>query len=497
MNTTLENLDVTRREVSNSINREKKSALGQFFTPSPIAEFMSSLFCLPDKEEISILDPGAGIGSLSVALIQKLSENSQYRTIHWTGYEIDDTLLHNLKAHLKNAEKSLLKNKIELHSNFINADFLIDSVRHIQSNKRPIYDFAIINPPYKKILSDSYHRKILSSVKIETVNLYTAFITLSLELLKPGGQLVAIIPRSFCNGPYYKSFRKYLITNTSFKRIHSFVSRDKAFKDDDVLQENIIIHLEKQGIQGNVEISISEDSSFNNMKELIFPFEMIVKSQDSEQFIHIPTSTKTYPRSYQTTFSYSLYDLGLSVSTGPIVDFRSSKITTSNYEKDCIPLLYPFNFGILEINWPIRGKKHNGVVYDENGKNQLFTRGFYVVTRRFSSKEENRRVYANVVNPDKFTSDYFTFENHLNVFHIYKNGLKKEIAYGLAIYLNSTYLDQQFRQFSGHTQVNVTDLKLLKYPSAYKLENIGKWAITQENITQENIDKEILNNAIQ
>lgn len=103
------------------------------------------------------------------------------------------------------------------------------------------FSHAILNPPYKKIRSESEHRLILRRLGIETVNLYAAFVALSLLLLRRGGQLVAIIPRSFCNGPYYRPFREFLLARAAIRHIHLFASRNKTFKDDDVLQENIIV----------------------------------------------------------------------------------------------------------------------------------------------------------------------------------------------------------------------------------------------------------------
>jgi adenine-specific DNA-methyltransferase len=41
----------------------------------------------------------------------------------------------------------------------------------------------------------------------------------------------------------------------------------------------------------------------------------------------------------------------------------------------------------------------------------------------------------------------------------------------LAAFLNSTVLDVYFRQFNGHTQVNATDLRNLRYPSRSQLES--------------------------
>jgi adenine-specific DNA-methyltransferase len=79
------------------------------------------------------------------------------------------------------------------------------------------------------------------------------------------------------------------------------------------------------------------------------------------------------------------------------------------------------------------------------------------------------------------------FENHLNYFHSKGKGLERDLAFGLFAFLNSTVVDQYFRRFSGHTQVNATDLRNLPYPDRCTLEAIGR-SIENPNLRQEEID---------
>ena len=112
--------------------------------------------------------------------------------------------------------------------------------------------------------------------------------------------------------------------------------------------------------------------------------------------------------------------------------------------------------------------------------------------RRFSSKEERRRIVASVVDPAVFgNAENIGLENHLNVFHNNKEPLSKALAKGLAVFLNSTAIDDNFRRFSGHTQVNAADLKLIKYPSRKALIELGKWADKQGELTQDMIDEKV------
>lgn len=88
------------------------------------------------------------------------------------------------------------------------------------------------------------------------------------------------------------------------------------------------------------------------------------------------------------------------------------------------------------------------------------------MVRRISAKEEKDRIVASVVDPDMFhDSSMLGLENHLNVFHDVRRGLPEDLALVLAIFLNSAVADSQFRQSSGHAQVNATDLKQMRYPN--------------------------------
>jgi adenine-specific DNA-methyltransferase len=112
--------------------------------------------------------------------------------------------------------------------------------------------------------------------------------------------------------------------------------------------------------------------------------------------------------------------------------------------------------------------------------------GNYCVVRRFSSKEEQRRIVAQVIEPHQFPegTEFIGLENHLNVFHQMRRGLPVLLAHGLACYLNSTAFDDAFRRFSGHTQVNSGDLRAMRYPDRPTLEEMGRWAIAHPEADQ-------------
>ena len=484
----LDNADGVRREVSPRLGIKPKSQLGQFMTPATVARFMASLFSPITLHTCELLDAGAGVGALSCAFLDRwtLAQGFDFQSAEIVAYEIDDTLRQHLESILGSYAERL---PVQFHVS--SRDFILEAA--LQSLRGGRFTHAILNPPYKKINSDSDHRMILRQAGIETVNLYSAFVALSLALLKPAGQLVAIIPRSFCNGPYYRPFREFLLQRAALRHIHLFESRTKAFKDDDVLQENVIILLERNGCQGEVTVSHSTDDQFTDLTTHTHPFDRIVFPDDSEQFIYVPESDQHSDIERSEAVRFSLEDLGVGVSTGPIVDFRLKDHITAMPESGTVPLLYAGHFNGQETHWPKEGiKLGNAILRNSVTERWLYPNGFYTLVRRFSAKEERRRIVASVVRPDKFSgAETLGFENHLNVFHEKKHGLDEHLAYGLAAFLNTTAVDDHFRRFNGHTQVNATDLRLMKYPSRASLITLGKWAASQDVLTQAMLDDQL------
>jgi tRNA1(Val) A37 N6-methylase TrmN6 len=465
-----------------------QSQLGQFMTPVAIANFMAQLFRGPLPDECRLLDAGAGRGELTAAFVRRWKHlGGKFLEAH--AYEVDADLVTELQKRLET-----FPNEGPVETKLIAGDFIEHAATMLRFRRGPRYTHAILNPPYKKINSGSRHRALLRLAGLETVNLYSGFVGLAVELLEPGGKLVAIIPRSFCNGPYYKPFRAFIMSRAAIQHIHLFASRNKAFKRDEVLQENVIILMERGAQQRDVVLSTSTDDSFADYSERLYPFDEVVFPSDSESFIHIPTEELGNEFHDDSRFHFSLADISISVSTGPVVDFRLRDWLTQMPEPGTVPLLYPGHFTASRVEWPIPGaKKPNAIRRNFQTEKWLYPTGFYAVVRRFSSKEEKRRIVAGVFDPSLVPGDVVGFENHLNVFHQGRHPLPESLARGLAVYLNSTAVDKYFRRFNGHTQVNATDLKLMKYPDRQTLSDLGDWATHVGHMTQAIIDEKIRN----
>ncbi len=487
----LSTIEKTRLQLSRNTEAKKKSQFGQFLTSARTAAFMASLF--PNGKGIChLLDAGAGIGSLSAAFLDRWdTAGFDFQRVELDAFEIDDSLYSYLNQTLEKYRHNPRFIPTIRQVDFIHAavDWLSGSFFAEELQK---YTHAILNPPYKKINSNSSHRLALRRIGIETVNLYSAFVALAVALAVPGGQIVAIIPRSFCNGPYYRAFRDFILDRAALRHLHLFKSRNKTFKDDKVLQENIIVQLERSGQQAPITVSTSTDDTFMDLATHKYPFNQIVFPEDSERFIRVPLSPKNTIE-LAPTIRYGLPDLGINVSTGPVVDFRLKEHLRDMPEIGTVPLLYPCHFNDIVTKWPVAGnKKPNAILRNSDTEKWLCPSGFYCVVRRFTAKEEKRRIVAGVVDPNAFdNAPMLGIENHLNFFHANKEGLPQALAHGLAVFFNSTVIDEYYRCFSGHTQVNATDLKLMKYPSRDALIEVGNWAMQQGELTQTMIDTKL------
>jgi adenine-specific DNA-methyltransferase len=490
----LHTLDHVRKSFNGATSRVARSEIGQFLTPVVIAQFMASMF-ESGPQHVRILDPGAGTGVLFAICVETLiSQKNRPLSIMVDAYETDDAILPHLKETMKRCQSLCTSDGITFQGIVKSEDFVSVAIAETRESLFAVpserFTHAILNPPYMKINSQTAMSRKLYSSDIKVANLYAVFVWLSMLLLKPGGQMVAITPRSFCNGPYFKKFRAALLRTMSLKQIHIFGSRKKAFGDDDVLQENIIYHAVR-GIQKpkSVTISTSEDLDFGKAHILSVPYSRVIHPGDRDMFIHLDVDNAyTSPAERIKCFTSSLNRLGLTVSTGRVVDFRAREHIRQASGQETVPLIYPCHFLNGFIEWPVEsGKKPNAIMASSKTYGLLVEEAFYVLTKRFSSKEQLRRVMAAVYDPTRIDARFVGFENHLNYFHKQGTGLPADLAKGLALYLNSTIVDQYFRLFSGHTQVNAADLRKMPYPTHEQLVRLGA-NVTERMPDQETID---------
>lgn len=476
----LESVDFFRLDANRKLEPTRRSELGQFMTPPATARLMASLFHA-DMDNVFLLDAGAGVGSLTAAFVSEVcGREKKPKTIRATAYEIDKELAEYLVDTLRQCERACDDAGIGFHADLIRRDFIDEGVgvlRHrMFAPSGPPFNCAILNPPYRKIHSESEARKILREIGVETSNLYTGFLSVVLNLLAPGGELVAITPRSFCNGPYFVPFRRLLLDTLSLQRIHVFESRQIAFKEDEVLQENVIFHGIKGAGRGNsilVSSSAGPEDDFSTVRSVAYG--QVVREHDPEHFIHIvPDELGASVAEQIERLHWTLPELDLAVSTGRVVDFRAEKFLRPLPGENTVPLIYPLNFNEGFIEWPRPNiKKSQAIVLSASSQALLVPKGTYVLVKRFSAKEENRRIVAAIYDPSRIQAEEVGFENHLNYFHHNGSGLPEELARGLTAFLNSTLVDLYFRQFSGHTQVNAADLRKLRYPTRSQLEALA------------------------
>ena len=449
-----------------SVPKDKRKKYGQFFTNLTTAKFMAALFNFDlSKPNIEILDAGAGTGILSAAVVQRLVENGYQGHIHITCYETDNIVLPLLEKNMSVIMEQADVSYIIKNENYITSQpFGINSL--FQDNEN-IYDYVIGNPPYLKILKDANEAKAMPSVCHGAPNLYFLFWAMGIYNLKQGQELVYIVPRSWTSGAYFKKFREYLFDNCVITDIHLFDSRDKVFNGESVLQETIIIKIRKTTVAPeSINITTSSTSDFSDIKHFKTSYDTVVAKN---QFVYLVTNEDDANVLHViNNFHRTLPEIGLKMQTGIIVDFRTKEVLRDKLEEGAYPLLYSQHIREGKVVWPL-GKEGEVIKTERNGF--LQKNSDYLLVKRFTSKEEERRLQCGIYLKQKYSQfDYISTQNKVNF-------IKCDspcVTYGLYVLLNSTLYDSYYRIMNGSTQVNSTEINQMPIPERTVIEEMGR-----------------------
>ena len=467
----------------------EKKALGQFFTSLEIAEYMASMATPPhNKDVIRILDAGSGSGILSTCLSLRFLSLGHH-LIHVVLYELDSMLIPMLNKNMKDLQKKFKKKQGSFSFEIRNLDFVIDR----PDLRNELFDYSSINPPYFKYgVKNSDYSGCLSDLYKGDPNIYASFMAIVKNCLHPKGEMIAIVPRSFTNGLYFKGFRKFLFKNTSLEVIHIFNSRNKVFKDLNVLQENIICKFRKKDQSKTIKVCTSVCSSSISSSDVnVYDKNIIIDDTCEESMIRIPSSYEDAMIIKKAEKLPNIFNKsGYFISTGPVVEHRTRDMISLTKLPGSVPLYRPHNIRIEGLNWTGNNKKDAFFLLEENHTKHTLKDDYYVLLKRFSSKDEKKRLVSAVYKP--ISNEYIGFGNKLNYLGLKGEGISYIEAQGLSAYLNSTFMDKYFRSISGNTQVNATEVRAMRFPCRKEIIKIGEFISKKGHLNQKIIDDVVL-----
>lgn len=411
----MEDLEKQIKELSinytSKTDKEYLKQFGQFFTLSPVIlnELLHDLKF--SSKKLDILEPSVGTGLLILECM-KFFKNFKLDAI-----EIDKNIYDKTKVLFETLNEVV----------FINADFL-----QYDFNEKK-YDLIIGNPPYFEITKDmrssvdikTYFNEILSG----RTNIYSLFLYKCINLLKPDGQLVFIIPKTILSGKYFSKLREFINENCDILDIIKFDDK-KLFKK--VLQSIIILKLKKHPL-----------SSTRSVR----PYTLKI----NDEIYFVKDDKKLYLDVNTTTIS----KLSCTVKTGNIVWNQHKELLSDNKTDTTLQLIMANNIknGTLILNKVTSVEKKQYLTISDKNKNAIIYGPYILINRIVGLDPPKLNVYFCDNNNDN--SKCF-IENHVNV-------IKGDINNLTQIY--NSLKDEKtiifIKELIGNTQL-----------SQYELENI-------------------------
>ncbi len=463
---------------------EERKARGHFGTPPAVARLMAETCLDLPRCAIRLLDPGAGVGTLTAAVCDRVASLDTPRRLHVEAWENDPALVPALVATLERCQARLRSLGHDCEFTVRVEDFVLSNRgANLFGGETPdgaarTFDLCVMNPPYFKLRKDSPQARAVPEVVHGQPNVYTLFLAVAAGRLRPGGRLVAITPRSYFNGPYFRRFRHWFFERMSLRRVHVFESRSEAFRDDAVLQENVVVLAERSRSYEPVVVtgSVGRDVA-KGRTEVRLPYAEVLDDSAGDAVVRVVTNPDE--RDLLRTLDAlpgRLRALGLEVSTGPVVAFRAARHFLKDREDGgSAPLLWPRNVRPFAVVFPPATPAkpvHLRVCADSRAI--LLPSKRYVLLKRFTAKEEKRRLVAGLLEPRDSYSEFVGLENHLNYVHRPGGELSRDEALGLAALLNSAAVDRYFRAISGSTQVNAAEIRNLPLPNLETITRLGR-----------------------
>ncbi|MBR2650255.1 MAG: N-6 DNA methylase [Clostridia bacterium] len=471
---------------TNKLIREKSASenirLGRFFTKKDTAALMAKMVRLDEsKSAYTILDPGAGTGILSAAIIDRICrEQPSCREIFLTCYEDDPVFFPLLEDNLERIRKKCKHDyDVRLFVTLYYENYLIDVKNHYTvtffGSVEDKFDIIICNPPTALIDKGSPEAISVGGVSVLKISAAFLFAKVAALHLEQNGQLVIMLPTTVATASTLTPLRRELSSLLSIRKIHLFVGKQKNTRRAIPLKKSIIICYENSELHGNIALSASTDngSAAGTYTLPDMNYDFIVSGDDG---------TLTLPKTvgewkivkYIGSFPETLTSLGLKMSTGLVIDSKCASLLYDTEEAGTIPIIRSSAIRGGGIRFPMPGVKKQ---YLMPTVTSLFQRNKnMIIIKRVPAKSDARLINSAVYFAGQRPSNqYISTHNKINFIDTKnpKDEMSARMVFGLFAILNSTIYDRYVSIVSKSTQINSKEFKALPLPPRSVIENIG------------------------
>jgi adenine-specific DNA-methyltransferase len=463
------------------IGEKRRQQLSAYFTPPVLSRAVmeASAHVLDRCDYPVVLDPACGGGSFITPVVRHLVSKSVAR-----GFSVEDACRTALKSvhgieidsGLATLSQSLLRNMLAREYGF-KVRGLLGVVRCADALNEPsgnLFDLIVGNPPYGKIGTKRAAALLpdVGSVNIGGhTNLYALFLVRSLGWLKPGGELVFIVPTSFVAGPYFAGLREEVLKRAEVVRIDIHEERENLFLG--VLQDICVLVLRRRatgvaetdqayelGVIDNLGTRREAGAAIARVSGQ--PWTLPVAHE-----VRLLMSAKMDPEAVETR-AYTLADYGYRVRVGKVVPTRERKRLHRIRKNGDLPLLWASTIrpdGSFDFAAPDRFGNARWYSPPNVETMQYNTMRPSLVLQRTSNRDQVRRLNAAAV-PAKFRNTHktgFVAENHVIVIEALRK--KPLIApRKVARLLNSAVVNERFSAVCGSFSISAKLLQCLALP---------------------------------
>jgi len=457
--------------------REDNVRLGRFFTKKEQAALMASLPELPEKESFSLLDPGAGTGILSAAMVERLASEGHVKDIYLTCYETDPAYLPMLKDNLERIRKKCRHDyKVKLHITVLEEDYLLARQSAVSPKTEECYgefDIVIMNPPSGAASPTEEEFRAFRRLCSGETDLAYLFAAAAVSDLAEGGELVMLLPVVFTSAAYTEKLRRFLFTRTRLTKMHLFLNRTDSDRVLDGARKNMLLCLRRTASTPElVRISTSYGETGPVHTVMRADYRTVVRGEE-KSILLLKSAEEAKIVEIVSHFPCTLTSLGLRMRTGLTIESRYPQLLRSEAEEGAVPLIHPSSIQLGQIAFPRAGEKNQYLLAKvpsilQRNKNMLFI-------KRIPAKSDKKALFCGAYLASQLPRfRYISTHNKLNyIDYADDREMDFNMVYGLFVVLNSSLYGKYYQVISKSKQINSTEFAELPLPSAPALRAMG------------------------